>query len=158
LKIIIILIMNGTYLMAQYELSNKIYDKYKIDTKMSRDSAQQFESLNNNKVNRIEFAKVEIETTLIGNYLYALPPYPLPSKGIVNTVIYWDTILDINKADMSVYNMDCEKICGKERISLVKLNDYNGIVTWNGFGYQSGIYFLIIKHGTRTALIKMIIE
>jgi hypothetical protein len=59
---------------------------------------------------------------------------------------------------MSVYNMDCEKICGKERISLAKLNDYNGIVTWNGFGYQSGIYLLVIKHGTRTVLIKMIIE
>jgi hypothetical protein len=95
---------------------------------------------------------------LTGNYLYAYPPYPLPAKESVHTLIYWDTKLNINNAEMGVYNFLGAKVCGKERISLSQNSNWSGIVTWDATGTPPGIYFLQIKHGTRTKAIKMLIE
>lgn len=102
--------------------------------------------------------KVEIEIPLNGNYLYAFPPYPIPANSSVNTMIYWDTKLNINNAEMLVYDINGTKICGKERISLSQLNEYSGIVTWNSAGNKPGVYLLIIAHGTKTVIVKIIIN
>jgi len=95
---------------------------------------------------------------LIGNYLYAYPPYPLPAKDYVSSEIYWDTKLDINSADMSVYNLFGDKICGKEKISLQQKTIWSGTVTWDASSAPPGLYLLRIKHGTKTETIKMLIE
>ncbi len=156
--IIIIVLINTTLLSAQSEMSSDNEYSLKKNTQINRDSLKKLDLLTKKKQNLIKVAKVEIETPIDGNYLYTCPPYPLPSKGNVNTLIYWDTKLDINNAEMTVYNINCDKICGKERITINKLSEYNGIVTWDGTGYQTGVYLLTIKHGTRLGIVKMVIE
>jgi len=106
-----------------------------------------------------DFDNISVEDEkLIGNYLYAYPPYPLPAKDYVSSEIYWDTKLDINSADMAVYNLFGDKICGKEKINLQQKTIWSGTVTWDASSAPPGLYLLRIKHGTKTETIKMLIE
>jgi hypothetical protein len=116
------------------------------------------DSLALQKINSVNSAKVEIKIPIDGNFLVAFPPYPIPAKENVSCLIYWDTKLDIKGADMGVYDVNCNKICGKEKVFLNKQTDNSGIVTWNTNAVIKGIYFIQIKHGTATLLIKVIIE
>jgi hypothetical protein len=111
-----------------------------------------------NNINTNKVTKVDIEIPFDGNYLYAFPPYPLPAKESVCSLIVWDAKLDINNAEMSVFDLNGDQICGKERITLNKESDYYGIVTWNVNAKIKGIYFIHIKHGTAAIIIKVMID
>jgi len=108
--------------------------------------------------NELSKYKAVIESPLVGNYLYAYPPYPMPAKNYVNILLYWDTKLDIKTAEMGVYDMNGKKRCGKEKITLDQQSASNGIITWCSSGFERGIYFIQIKHGTETSNVKVIIE
>ncbi len=105
----------------------------------------------------INNSKVDIETQFIGDYLFANPPYPIPAKIYVNTLVYWDKRYDFNKAEINVYNSDGIKICGKDRISIEQQSDWSSIVTWNTSGFPFGIYIILIKHGSAAIPIKVVI-
>ncbi len=102
--------------------------------------------------------ETETETPYNDVYLYAFPPYPIPAKEIVNTLVYWDKRYDFNKAETNAYNTEGIKICCKERFSISQQSDWSSIVSWNSTGYPLGIYILTIKHGSKTISIKVIIE
>ncbi|MEI6088926.1 MAG: hypothetical protein WCR42_00585 [bacterium] len=125
---------------------------------ISKELSKTTDSLLQGNQNRVKSGKVEIEIPISGNYLYAFPPYPIPAKEHVSSLIYWDTKLDIKDAEMGVYDINCNKICGKEKIILNRQTDYCGVVTWNSNAVVKGIYFIQIKHGTATLMIKIIIE
>lgn len=105
----------------------------------------------------INSTQIDIETQYIGDYLFANPPYPIPAKNYVNTLVYWDKRYDFNKAEINVYNTEGIKICGKDRISIEQQSDWSSIVTWNTSGFPFGIYIILIKHGSATIPIKVVI-
>jgi hypothetical protein len=111
-----------------------------------------------NNLQSITSAKVDIKIPINGNFLFAYPPYPIPAKETVSCLIYWDTKLDIKDAEMGVYDINCNKICGKEKIQLTKHSENSGVITWNASATINSIYFIQIKHGTATLIIKVIIK
>jgi hypothetical protein len=153
---LLLIIVNYNILLAQ---NNNDFVKCTIDNlaKLEHSNMKILGSVNNNTAKKY-FEKPIIETPILGNYLYAYPPYPIPAKEFVSTLIFWDSKLDINKAIMCVYDMNGNKICGKENITLEKQSEFSGIVTWKTSGVYKGIYFIQIVHGTQTKMIKIIKE
>jgi hypothetical protein len=92
------------------------------------------------------------------NYLYAYPPYPLPATNEVRSLIYWDTSIDIESDEMTVYNIYGTKVAGKEKLRLDKLTSYSGNLVWDCSDVPSGIYLITIKHGTETRAVKVIVN
>ncbi len=120
--------------------------------------SEEIEKSNMFDIEVIQTPKMKIETPYNDDYLYAFPPYPIPAKETVKTLVYWDKRYDFNKAETYVYNTEGIKICGKERISISQQSEWSSIVTWNSAGFPSGVYILLIKHGSKTISIKVIIE
>lgn len=109
------------------------------------------------KISDFDYVGVNDEKQ-ISNSIIASPPYPLPSKQVVNTLINWNTEIDIANADMSVYNSLGEKVCGKDQISFQQQSPNSGIVTWNAEDNPSGVYFLHITFGNEKKVISFVIE
>lgn len=99
--------------------------------------------------------EIEIENS---NYLYAFPPYPLPASKEVRSLIYWDTSIDINDDEKSIYNIYGLKIQCKDKLRIDKLNQYSGNLIWDCSSVESGIYLIYIKHGTTSVTIKVIVS
>ena len=102
-------------------------------------------------------SKIEDEKLYKGDYLYAFPPYPIPAKETVNSLVYWDKRYDFNNADINVYNTEGTKISGKERVTITQQSDWSSIVSWNAANFPSGIYIILIKHGSKTLSVKVVI-
>ncbi len=92
------------------------------------------------------------------NYLYAYPPYPMPAINIVQSLIYWDWSIDIDKDEIDVYNIYGKKIEGKEKITIEKINQYSGYLIWDCSDVDNGIYFIQLKHGTNSLLLKILVD
>ncbi|MGE5481192.1 MAG: hypothetical protein ACM3U1_12290 [Chloroflexota bacterium] len=91
------------------------------------------------------------------NYLYCFPAFPNPAKDEVRSLIYWDTSLDIEKDDISVYSI-YGKVAGREDITIEKTAPYSGYLVWNCSRYEPGAYFIVIKHGDAQWAIKIMIN
>jgi hypothetical protein len=109
------------------------------------------------KITVYKSVNIEIETPYNDDYLYALPPYPMPAKEYVNSLINWDKRYDFNKAEINVFNTEGTKICDKDRISISQQSDWSRIITWNASGFPYGIYIILIKHGSKTISVKVAI-
>ncbi|OGU12405.1 MAG: hypothetical protein A2X61_04595 [Ignavibacteria bacterium GWB2_35_12] len=104
-------------------------------------------------INSVEENEIEVQ-----NYLYVYPPFPIPAKNYVKTLIYWDLSIDIDKDEIAVYNIYGVKIEGKEKIRIDKKNSYSGWLVWDCSDVESGIYFIKINHGTKTKYIKVMVD
>ena len=102
--------------------------------------------------NSVKETEIEVPT-----YLYSYPPYPLPAKNKVTSKIYWDPIFSIEDASIVIYNIFGEKLEGKRNVTIDMVNNYCGYLRWNCTAFDNGIYFIRIKHGTNTRIIKVII-
>jgi photosystem II stability/assembly factor-like uncharacterized protein len=109
------------------------------------------------KISDFDYVGVKDEKQ-ISNLIIASPPYPLPSKQIVNTFLNWSTEIDIANADMNIYNTLGEKVCGKEKINFQQQSLNSGIVTWNAEDNPSGVYFLHISVANEEKVISFVIE
>lgn len=98
-------------------------------------------------------AKTEIQP-----YFYAYPPFPLPAMNQVRSKIYWDRNIDIDKDEINVFNINGNKVAGKEKISIEKIDDWSGYLSWDCNGMESGVYLIIVKHGTGNNVIKVIVS
>jgi photosystem II stability/assembly factor-like uncharacterized protein len=101
---------------------------------------------------------VKEEISVKNNYLYAFPPYPLPARNYIKSLIYWDTSIDIGNDEINIYDIFGNKVSGKEKISIEQLNNYSGILTWDCSEVVSGIYLIHIKHGTRQWTLKTVVD
>ena len=90
------------------------------------------------------------------NYLYSMQPYPQPATNRVQAEIYWDKALDINQADIKVYNIYGEEINSKDKIEVVPESDWYGKLIWNCEGNEAGVYIITINYGTEKKAIKVI--
>jgi hypothetical protein len=92
------------------------------------------------------------------NYLYAYPPFPNPATKEVRSLIYWDPSSDIEQNEIGVYNIYGAQVSDRSKISFDKLNLYSGYLIWNCAGIETGVYMIVIKHGTETRTIKVVVN
>jgi hypothetical protein len=74
----------------------------------------------------------------------------------VTAKIYWDAGLDINSAQIGIYDIYGNQIEARENIEIVQESDWSGKLTWNCAGVPFGSYFIKIDYGTETRVIKFI--
>ena len=91
------------------------------------------------------------------SYFYAFPPFPVPANTKVQSRIYWDSSSDIDYGLIAVHDILGTKVCGREKITIDKLNAYSGYLTWDCSGFPTGIYIIQINHGTRKTAIKVVV-
>jgi photosystem II stability/assembly factor-like uncharacterized protein len=90
------------------------------------------------------------------NYLYSMQPYPIPATNRVQAEIYWDKALEINQANIKVYNIYGEEINSKDKIEVIPESDWYGKLIWNCEGSEPGVYIITINYGTEKKAIKVI--
>ncbi len=76
----------------------------------------------------------------------------------VRSLIYWNMSSDIEQDEIGVYNIYGAKISDRSKISFDQLNLYSGYLIWNCSGIEAGVYLIIIKHGTETRTIKVMVN
>ena len=97
--------------------------------------------------------KIEIEP-----YFYSYPPYPLPAKNEVRSLIYWESEYEINTDESEIYNIYGEKMDSKGKISLNKLTSYSGHLIWDCSNVEAGIYIIRVKHGSGFKTVKVLVN
>jgi hypothetical protein len=103
-------------------------------------------------------SKVDENTTNEENYLYTYPPFPNPASKNIRSLVYWDTSSDIEQDEIGVYNIYGAKVSDRSKISFDKLNLYSGYLIWDCSGVETGVYMIVIKHGTATRTIKVVVN
>jgi hypothetical protein len=89
------------------------------------------------------------------NYLYSYPPYPNPATNEVNAMIYWDLALNINSADIKIYDIYGKQVADKTSTTLEEQGPYYGKLTWHCKGVPPGVYLVNINYGTEKKTIKV---
>ncbi len=108
------------------------------------------------KLSDFGITSVKDDITGSQNYLYLYPPYPLPARDIVHSLIYCDTSIDIDNDEICVYDIYGQKVADKEKLRIDKQPAYSGILSWDCSTVPDGIYLIYIKHGTKTWTQKVI--
>ncbi|MCX6148304.1 MAG: hypothetical protein NTW25_13805 [Candidatus Kapabacteria bacterium] len=90
-------------------------------------------------------------------YFYSYPPYPLPARNELKSLIYWDMSYNIDDSDIGVYDIYGNKVADKGKLSINKLNAYSGYLSWDCSGIATGVYMIQIKHGTNTHNIRAMV-
>jgi len=90
------------------------------------------------------------------NYLYSMPPYPIPATNRVRVEIFWDTGLDINNAEIKIYNIYGEEISSKNSVQIIPERNWYGKLIWHCEGNEPGVYIITIAYGSEKKAIKVI--
>ncbi len=91
-------------------------------------------------------------------YFYFYPPYPIPAQNYVNSKIYWDPNYNIDNLNISIYDIMGSQIEGDENIEINKQSSWSGILTWNCSAISNGTYFIVIRFGTTTKSITVLVN
>jgi hypothetical protein len=96
--------------------------------------------------------------TEIKTYLFSYPPYPNPAKNFVSCDIYWDLRHNIEKSDIGIYDYKGVRVADRNDFTIDFRNSSSGILTWDCSKYDSGVYFIVIKHGDATRTIPVVVN
>lgn len=110
------------------------------------------------RISDFGITSVEDNITEKDNYLYTFPPFPNPATKEVRSLVYWDMSSDIEQDEIGVYDIYGVKVSDRSKISFDKLNLYSGYLIWNCAGIETGVYIIVIKHGTATRTIKVVVN
>jgi photosystem II stability/assembly factor-like uncharacterized protein len=114
-----------------------------------------FKNIEPDFVSSIENSENQIEEV---NYLYTMPPYPNPTSSVVTAKFYWDSRIDIDNSEIGVFDLNGNKVSGKENLSIEKLNEWSGNIKWNCIGQTKGTYLIKIQHGNNTKTVKVVVN
>jgi hypothetical protein len=90
------------------------------------------------------------------SYLYAYPPYPMPAKQLVSSLIYFDN--EILAEEVEVFDRFGVKVGDAEDISIDKVKSYSAILSWNCSGVPTGVYFIRVRNGGTIKVLKVIVK
>ncbi len=112
------------------------------------------------RVKLSDFGITGVEENLIckQNYLYTFPPFPNPATKEVKSLVYWNMSTDIETDEIGIYNIYGAEVSDRSKISFDKLSSYNGYLIWNCAGIETGVYLIVIKHGTESRTIKVMVN
>jgi hypothetical protein len=102
-----------------------------------------------------DFGIVGVDEVEKKNYLYNYPPFPNPATNEVSAMIYWDLALDINLADIKIYDIYGVQVGDKTSTTLEEQGGYWGKLTWDCHGINPGVYLITINYGTEKKTIKV---
>jgi hypothetical protein len=91
-------------------------------------------------------------------YLYTMPPFPNPTVSEVTAKFYWDSRIDIDNSEIGVFDLNGNKVSGKENLTFDKLNEWSGNIKWNCVGQSKGTYLIKIQHGNNTKTVKVVVN
>lgn len=119
--------------------------------------------LRGSKLFRTKLVNLGISTSSVNNkiernYLYTYPPYPNPAEAEINILTYWDINLPMKESDIMVYDLDGIEVNTDDKIKLVKQADHYGKVIWDCSGETTGVYFINIKHGSESKVVKVLVQ
>ena len=100
---------------------------------------------------------VSVDDTEINTYLTYSTPYPIPASNIVHAEIFWDMRYDIGNSDIAVYDYKGLKVADRKSLTLDRKNSYSGVLSWDCAGYESGVYFVLLRHGGTTRTIPIVV-
>jgi hypothetical protein len=89
-------------------------------------------------------------------YLWSGNPYPTPTKDMVRTKIYWNSVYDIENAKIEFYDLYGSKLINP-KYTIEHHNIYSADIVWDCSEYRNGIYFMHVSLGGDSKLVKMII-
>ncbi|MCX7909828.1 MAG: T9SS type A sorting domain-containing protein [Ignavibacteria bacterium] len=101
------------------------------------------------------YLKVEPEIEKSFNYLFAVPPYPNPTKDWVETKVFWDS-MEINKT----IKVEVFDIYGRKYYPPIELSDGSqgfATVRINTTSLALGTYYLCISYGNRILAYPLVI-
>ena len=156
------------FVNSNYRTDLKRWEKHQVPGKNIRSIKNQSDkffltiyNINTRQTNSyystIDFESGVETQTEIKTYLYSFPPYPNPANNLVMSDIYWDTRFDFDNADIGIYNYTGARIADRDAIVIDKMNNYSGKLFWDCTGYESGVYFIIIKHGDARRVIPVVV-
>ncbi len=99
----------------------------------------------------------KVETPYNRDYLYVEKPYPLPAVMEVNINVWWDPKYEFKTENVTIYNTKGTKVNCEEELKVEKEGSWYGTLTWNTSGVNSGVYLIIIKHGSAEKLVKVLV-
>ncbi len=76
---------------------------------------------------------------------YAFPPYPVPAKETVKTLVLWNSF-NLNFAIEGVFNIYGERIAESTEINIISKSTNSAILEWDCSSVDDGVYFIIISH------------
>jgi photosystem II stability/assembly factor-like uncharacterized protein len=89
-------------------------------------------------------------------YLWSGNPYPTPTKDMVRTKVYWNSVYDINNARIEFYDLYGSKLINP-KYTIEHHNIYSADIVWDCSEYRNGIYFMHVSLAGDTKLVKMMI-
>lgn len=160
--------INGIKVSSNF---GKTFNEYLLDTNLLKEKSDIFGDIikqgeyllgsTHSGIWRTKLSDIGITPTSVEtqrNYLYTLPPYPLPSQNEVKVQFYWDINLPMTTDDISIYDITGKKIDAFDKISLVKQANHYGNLIWDCSTAQPGIYLINIKQGTEEKAVKVVVE
>ena len=108
-------------------------------------------------ISEIERLSVDDEN-LTDEILFTANPYPTPANDEINIEISSDLVLGIDNAEIGIYDILGNKICGKESLIINKTSGSSRVITWKASGVAPGVYFMNIKIEEQNRSVKLLLE
>jgi hypothetical protein len=70
-------------------------------------------------------------------------------------MIFWDLALDINSAEIKIYDIYGKQVADKSSTTISEEGGYYGKLTWHCKGVPAGVYLITINYGTEKKTIKV---
>jgi hypothetical protein len=144
---------DGRVITPLKKFGNKFYCRYKDNNTPYTNNTFWLQPLDS-IISGLENTKNVEEVT----YLYTMPPYPNPTRSEVTAKFYWDSRIDIDNSEIAVFDLNGNKVSGKENLILEKLNEWSGNIKWNCIGQPKGTYLIKIQHGNNTKTVKVVVN
>ncbi len=145
---------DGRVITPLKKFGNKFYCRYKDNNTPYTNNTFWLQPLDS-IISGVENTENNLEEV---SYLYTLPPYPNPTVSEVTAKFYWDSRIDIDNSEIGVFDLNGNKVSGKENLSLEKLNEWSGNIKWNCIGQPKGTYLIKIQHGNNTKSVKVVVN
>ncbi|MCX6152875.1 MAG: hypothetical protein NT007_01810, partial [Candidatus Kapabacteria bacterium] len=110
-------------------------------------------------VNKSSDVKEETKPEILyyTTHFYASAPYPLPSVNSVTAKISYDMSFDLWEAIDGIYDLNGEKLEGKQNIILKNQSKAYAELFWNCASVPNGNYFIVVNHNGISDCIPVIV-
>lgn len=89
--------------------------------------------------------------------IYLSKPFPNPTNTSTKFKIFWDPSVDINKIEISGYNLLGAKVAKNSDFNFTQFNNFSGEITWSPQIVSTGVYFIVINTADKSITTSVII-
>lgn len=98
------------------------------------------------KIRKVATTSVEEASTVENQraYLWNSPPYPMPSKSVIKSRVYWDGAYSLSDVKTKIFNMNGEQLL-EPHIKINSTTTYSGILNLDCTNISSGVYIIQLQ-------------